>query len=180
MANVCLMSLSGIPYECDVNLAGIKTLYLTDWNNVLDIVAPGDTIEDIEMKEKTYFEKYVFAKNTGSLTKTMTKDDSKGTRYFLNEFTCNFNKMNAEKRKELNELGAGQIAAIVEDMNNIYWYLGKDNYCTATAVTGQSGATTDDGNFYSLTIQDMSASLPYPIDSSIISKLTTKPVANEG
>lgn len=171
MANVCLMSLSGIPYECDVNLAGIKTLYLTDWNNVESVTVDDDTISAITMKDTMKFKKYVFAKNTGSLTKTMTKDDSKGTRYFLNEFTCNFNKMNEYKRVELNELAAGQIAGIVEDMNGIYWYLGKDNYCTATAVTGQSGASTDDGNYYSLTIQDMSGALPFPVDASAVASV---------
>lgn len=170
MANTCLMSLKGIPYECDVNLAGIKALWMADWNDVtINISEETKTISEITVADSKKFEKYVFAKNTGSLTKTMTKDDSKGTRYFLNEFTCNFNKMNNEKREELNALAAGQIAAIVQDMNGIYWYLGADNYATATAVTGQTGASTDDGNFYVLTIQDMSGALPYSIDPSVVS-----------
>ena len=172
----CLMSLSGIPYSCDVNLSGIKALWLIDWNYVTNVEVSDstNTISGIELESSQTFGKYVFAKNTGSLTKTMTKDDSKGTRYFLNEFTCNFNKMDNAKRAELNKLAAGQIAAIVQDMNGIYWYLGKDNYATATAVTGQTGASTDDGNFYVLTIQDMSGELPYSIDASAIETLGLK------
>lgn len=166
----CLMSLTGIPYACEVNLSGIKNLWLADWNEVeVTVDTSTGTISAITGME--YFQKYVFAKNTGSLTKTMTKDDSKGTRYFLNEVTANFNRMDNVKRKELNALAAGQIAAIVEDMNGIYWYLGKDNYATATAVTGQTGAATDDGNFYVLTIQDMSGELPYSIDASALTEL---------
>lgn len=176
MANNCLMSLTGIPYSCEVNLAGIKNLWMTDWNNVttVSVNASTNTIDDIELTSSTSFTKYVFAKNTGSLTKTLTKDDSKGTRYYTNEFTCNFNKMDQAKRVELNELAAGQIAAIVEDNNGIFWYLGYNNYATATAVTGQTGATTDDGNYYALTIQDMTGELPYTIDSSVITTLGLK------
>ena len=166
----CLISLKGIPYACEVNLSGIKNLWLADWNEI------GVTVDDSTGTISTItgldvFEKFAFAKNTGSLTKTMTKDDSKGTRYFLNEVTANFNRMDKDKRKVLNALAAGQIAAIVEDMNHIYWYLGKDNYATATAVTGQTGAATDDGNFYVLTIQDMSGELPYSIDASALTGL---------
>lgn len=169
----CLMSLTGIAYSCDVNLSGIKALWMIDWNHIesVEVSDETNTISDIATTGDETFQKYVFAKNTGSLTKTMTKDDSKGTRYFLNEFTCNFNKMDNAKRTELNKLAAGQIAAIVQDMNGIYWYLGRDNYATATAVTGQTGASTDDGNFYVLTIQDMSGELPYSIDASVIEKL---------
>lgn len=169
----CLMSLTGIAYSCDVNLSGIKALWMIDWNHIesVEVSDETNTISDIATTGEKTFQKYVFAKNTGSLTKTMTKDDSKGTRYFLNEFTCNFNKMDNAKRAELNKLAAGQIAAIVQDMNGIYWYLGRDNYATATAVTGQTGASTDDGNFYVLTIQDMSGELPYSIDASVIEKL---------
>lgn len=172
----CLMSLTGIPYSCDVNLSGIKALWMIDWNHIesVEVSDVTNTISDIATTGEETFQKYVFAKNTGSLTKTMTKDDSKGTRYFLNEFTCNFNKMDNAKRKELNKLAAGQIAAIVQDMNGIYWYLGRDNYATATAVTGQTGASTDDGNFYVLTIQDMSGELPYSIDASVIETLALK------
>ena len=79
--------------------------------------------------------------------------------------------MDNAKRKELNALAAGQISAIVEDMNGMYWYLGKDNYATATAVTGQTGSDPDAGNFYVLTIQDMSGELPYSIDSSALADL---------
>lgn len=166
----CLMSLTGIPYACEVNLSGIKNLWLADWNEI-EVTADASTGTISTITGLDAFQKYVFAKNTGSLTKTMTKDDSKGTRYFLNEVTANFNRMDNAKRKELNALAAGQIAAIVEDMNGIYWYLGKDNYATATAVTGQTGAATDDGNFYVLTIQDMSGELPYSIDASALSEL---------
>lgn len=166
----CLMSLTGIPYACEVNLSGIKNLWLADWNEI-EVTADASTGTISTVTGLDAFHKYVFAKNTGSLTKTMTKDDSKGTRYFLNEVTANFNRMDNAKRKELNALAAGQIAAIVEDMNGIYWYLGKDNYATATAVTGQTGAATDDGNFYVLTIQDMSGELPYSIDASALSEL---------
>lgn len=168
----CLMTISGIPAQCDINLSGVKKVYLADWNNVADVsVGNTGTISAITMEASAKFAEYVPAKNTGALTKTLTKNESTGTMYYTNEVTMNFNKMNQEKRAELNELAKGQIAAIVEDANGILWYLGMDNYATASVVTGQTGAGLDDGNFYSITITDYSKELPHVVDAGVLTNL---------
>lgn len=167
----CLMTLQGIPYSCEANLSGVKNVWLNDWNNVTVDVSTNDLLTVTLKESANKFKKYVFAKNTGSLTKTMTKDESKGTLYYTNELTGNFNKMDMEKKLELDQLASGQIAGIVEDMNGNFWYLGKDNYASASAVTGQTGAATDDGNFYALTVTDYSATLPYAVDPSIMATI---------
>lgn len=159
----CTITLSGIPYDCDVNLSGVKMIYLADYASITSVEVDASGNATIEATD-TPFYAYTPAKNTASLTKTMTKSEETGVLYFTNELVGNFNKMDLTKRKEMNEIARGQMLAVVLDNNGIYWVLGADNYVTATVLTGQTGAGPDDGNFYSVTITDVSGSLPPAVD----------------
>lgn len=159
----CTITLSGIPYDCDVNLSGVKMIYLADYASITSVTVDVSGNATIEATD-TPFYAYTPAKNTASLTKTMTKSEETGVLYFTNELVGNFNKMDLTKRKEMNEIARGQMLAVVLDNNGIYWVLGADNYVTATVLTGQTGAGPDDGNFYSVTITDVSGALPPVVD----------------
>ena len=163
----CTVTLMGIPIDCGTNLSGIKALYLANDASVgTPTVVDGEIIV-IDASAGTFYE-YIPAKNTGSLTKTLTKDESTGVMYYTNEVVAQFNKMETPKRKELSNIDRGRFKAVVLDSNGKYWYLGYDNYVSATAVTGQTGAGIDDGNFYTLTLTDISAELPYEVQSTVI------------
>ena len=157
----------GIALDCGTNLSGIKAIYLANDASVGNVTVSEEQITAIDASAGT-FKKYVPAKNTGSLTKTLTKDESTGVMYYTNEAVAQFNKMETAKRTELANIGMGQFKAIVLDNNGKYWFLGKDNYVSATAVTGQTGAGLDEGNFYTLTLTDISAELPYEVQSEAI------------
>lgn len=167
----CSYTLSGISHDCSVNLSGIKRLLLTDWNDVEAVTVTDGQISDVSMGEGKKFYEYIPAKNTGSLTKTLTKDETTGVKYYTNEAVANFNRMSPEKSEELSQLDGAQLAGIVEDMNGYFWYLGYDNYALASAITGQTGAAMDDGNFYTLTVTDYSGRLPYDVSAAIIDGL---------
>ena len=163
----CNVTLTGIALDCGTNLSGIKALYLANDASVGDVTASEGEITAIDASAGT-FKKYVPAKNTGSLTKTLTKDESTGVMYYTNEAVAQFNKMETAKRTEIANIDRGQFKAIVLDNNGKYWFLGYNNYVSATAVTGQTGAGLDDGNFYTLTLTDISAELPYEVKSEVI------------
>lgn len=163
----CNVTLTGIALDCGTNLSGIKAIYLANDASVGDVTASEGEISAIDASAGT-FKKYVPAKNTGSLTKTLTKDESTGVMYYTNEVVAQFNKMETKKRTELSNIDRGQFKAIVLDSNGKYWFLGYDNYVSASAVTGQTGAGLDDGNFYTLTLTDISAELPYEVKSEAI------------
>lgn len=163
----CTVTLTGIALDCGTNLSGIKALYLANDASVGDVTVSDNEISAIDASAGT-FKKYVPAKNTGSLTKTLTKDESTGVMYYTNEAVAQFNRMETAKRTEIANIDRGQFKAIVLDNNGKYWFLGKDNYVSATAVTGQTGAGLDDGNFYTLTLTDISAELPYEVKSEVI------------
>ena len=156
----CNVTLMGIPIDCGTNLSGIKAIYLANDASVGNVTVSEEQITAIDASAGTFYE-YIPAKNTGSLTKTLTKDESTGVMYYTNEVVAQFNKMETKKRTELSNIDRGQFKAVVLDSNGKYWYLGYDNYVSATAVTGQTGAGLDDGNFYTLTLTDISAELPY-------------------
>ena len=158
----CNVTLMGIPIDCGTNLSGIKAIYLANDASVGGVTVSENEITAIDASAGSFYE-YIPAKNTGSLTKTLTKDESTGVMYYTNEAVAQFNRMETAKRTELANIDRGRFKAIVLDNNNKYWYLGKDNYVSATAVTGQTGAGIDDGNFYTLTLTDISAELPYAL-----------------
>ena len=162
----------GIPIDCGTNLSGIKAIYLANDASVGNVTVTEGEISAIDASAGTFYE-YIPAKNTGSLTKTLTKDESTGVMYYTNEVVAQFNKMDTPNRKELSNIDRGRFKAVVLDSNGKYWFLGYNNYVSASAVTGQTGAGLDDGNFYTLTLTDISAELPYALsegDSGGVSK----------
>lgn len=169
----CNVTLTGIALDCGTNLSGIKAIYLANDASVGAVTVSDNEISAIDASAGT-FKKYVPAKNTGSLTKTLTKDESTGVMYYTNEAVAQFNKMETAKRTEIANIDRGQFKAIVLDNNGKYWFLGKDNYVSATAVTGQTGAGLDEGNFYTLTLTDISAELPYEVDPTAIAAIVAE------
>lgn len=167
----CSVTLAGISRDCGVNLSGVKNAYIINYDDVTSVTAEDGKISALTLQSSAKFSLYIPAKNTGSLTKTLTRDDTTGVKYYTNEVVMNFNKMEYVKRQEIAALDSGQFAVVVEDNNGKYWYLGKDNPVIASAVTGQTGAGVDDGNFYTVTLQDFSGELPYEVDASVIAKI---------
>ena len=169
----CNVTLTGIALDCGTNLSGINAIYLANDASVGNVTASEGEITAIDASAGT-FKKYVPAKNTGSLTKTLTKDESTGVMYYTNEVVAQFNKMETPKRKEISNIDRGRFKAVVLDSNGKYWFLGKDNYVSASAVTGQTGAGLDDGNFYTLTLTDISAELPYEVQAEVIAGIVAE------
>lgn len=157
MAN-CLATLKGIGFDCAVNLAGVDRIYLANYEQLKFELGADDTTGIVTkgtLDSSAKLAEYVPAKNTGSLTKTMTKNESTGVRYWNNEIVAQFNAMDATKRAELDGLDGAAVAGLVKDKNGVYWVIGFEQYATVTAATGQTGAAPDDGNFYNITITDV-------------------------
>ena len=80
-------TLAGIGFDCNANLAGVKKVWMTYYDNV-DVSGAIDyethKISAVTMSTGATWYTYDFARNTSSLNSTLTKDDSNGTRYFTN------------------------------------------------------------------------------------------------
>ena len=172
----CGQTLSGIPLDCGNSLGGIKTVYIANYGDVTNVAvdeASGE-ITGLTMASDAAFKPYQFRKQTGSMTSTLTVDETAGVNYVSTELSLVFTKMETKKRIELSALSIGQLAVIVEDSNGKYWYLGKDDYVSATAGGGQTGVSKGDGNNYTLTLKDESDTYPYQITEAAVEAVIQK------
>ena len=186
----CNQTLKGIILDCSHSLGGVKTVYIANYNDVTDLsynastgsttgstsgaTYTGDTITGITMASGTFFQPYQFRKQTGSMTSTLTVDETAGVNYVSTELSLVFTKMETKKRIELSALSVGQLAVIVEDSNGTFWYLGKDDYVSVTAGGGQTGTAKGDGNNYTLTLKDESDTYPYEVTKEAVEAVVKK------
>lgn len=164
----CLITLNGITLDCQPSLGGIKKVWLAQYSDVTEVTVDpeSDMISAITNAGEWY--EYQFRKATGSLTSTLNVDETAGTNYVSNELSLVFTKMETAKRIEIAALSIGQLCAIVLDSNGHYWFLGKDDYVSASAGAGNTGTAKGDQNAYTLTLSTDSDSYPYEIDPSKI------------
>lgn len=166
MATSCLSNytLQGVAFDCNANLAGIKNVWLSyfddaDVEGAIDYSA--HTISAVTLSTGVTWYKYSFARNSSSLNSTLTKDDANGTRYYTNTLTLVFNKLEAQKHLEAMALAAEKLVALVEDNNGKVWFLGADSYVSGVSEEVGTGASADDRNGYNVTIEGTSGYLPF-------------------
>lgn len=166
----CLITIAGITLDCESSLGGIKQVWITQYDNVKSVTVDDETnqISAITLEEDAKWYNYQFRKGTGSLTSTLNVDETAGTNYVSNELALVFTKMETKKRIEIAALSIGQLVVVVEDSNGKYWFLGKDDYVSASAGTGVTGTAKGDQNAYTLTLATDSESYPYELSVEAI------------
>lgn len=166
----CPITLKGITLDCATSLGGIKEVWITEYSNVKTVTVDPESnmISAITLETSAKWYDYQFRKGTGSLTSTLTVDETAGVNYVANELSLVFTKMETAKRLEITALSIGQLAVIVLDSNGKYWFLGKDDYVSASAGTGATGTAKGDSNNYSITLATDSETYPFEIDSTQI------------
>lgn len=166
------ISLSGITTDCSTSLGGIKKVWLTQYANVDKVTVDPVTeqVTNITLSNGEWHP-YEFRKNTGSLTSTLTVDESTGVNYVSNELALVFTKMETKKRAEVAAMSIGHLAAVVEDSNGLYWFLGKDDYVSASAGTGVTGTAKGDQNAYTITLSTDSETYPYELSAEAITSV---------
>lgn len=164
--------LNGFGRECRGNVGGIKKIWM--------ISADGASIDAAKLKaateagdkkikasdivladEDTPFVEYVFAKETGSITSTLT-NDANGKRY-TNTVALQFNRMEGKKHLEIEAIAAGDALILLQDRNNVIWYVGADNAASLSEATATSGEGYDSLNGYNTTLEAVSAYLPFEV-----------------
>jgi hypothetical protein len=182
MAQVCSMTLGGISLDCTTNQGGIKEVWIAPYSEVKPILTKVTPKEDImydgnmdEYKMVTgftegdisKFKKYEFRRGTASLTETLTSDETNGVNYVTQELSLVFTKKDTIKRVEMAALSVGQLALIVRDCNDKYFYMGIDDYVSASAGGSESGTAKGDRNAYTITLKTESATYAYEVDAEM-------------
>lgn len=169
----CTQTLNGIPSFCNSNQGGIIEVYIANFADVEPVTVDeeSDMIKTISMKNSAKFKVYRFKKGTGSMTSTLTVDPTNGINFVQTDLSLQFAKQDTAKRVEMAALSVGELAVIVKDCNLKYWYLGKDEFVSATAGGANTGAARTDGNNYTLTLTEYSPSYPIEVDPTALSTI---------
>ena len=162
----CPITLAGIQLSCESSVGGLKTIYLVQSDDVTDVTLneEGTMISNITLKSPAKWLEYQFRRGTSSFTSTLSADETTGNNFVSSEITLVFTKMDTAKRIEVAGMAIGQLACVVLDSNGHFWFLGKDDYVSSSAGTGQTGTAKGDQNAYNITLSTESESYPYEID----------------
>lgn len=165
-----LQTLTGIKANCSANLGGIKRAWFGQFGQFdITVEESAHTVSAVTAASgatDAKFYEYEFARQTGSLTSTITVDEANGVRYYTNVAALQFSRLEAEKHVEIEALAQGQLVGIFEDANGNMWLCGTDNYMSLTENTAQTGQAFTDANGYNLSLSQMSAHLPYKVEFS--------------
>ena len=123
------------------------------------------------MADTAKFKKYAFKKNTSSMTSTLNVDPANGVNFVQTDLSLVFAKQETVKRMEIAKLSLGELRVIVLDANGKYWFLGQEEFVSATAGTAETGVNRTDGNKYTITLTDYSSSYPYEVTPTIVADL---------
>lgn len=162
MANSCDITLSTIAQDCRPNLSGIKKIAVA--NYVEEAFSKDDenpNLVTLEKTDQTTWTVYIPAKHTGSLTKTLMKNEQTGVLYYTNEVSATFNHMDGANGRAVDLLGQGRLIVVVQDSNEMNWVLGVDDWVSVSAITGQTGAAADDGNNWQITFTEIASHAAY-------------------
>ena len=167
----CSQVLNGIAADCQSNVGGVREVYIANYSDVttIEVDETSNMIKTITMADTAKFKKYAFKKNTSSMTSTLNVDPANGVNFVQTDLTVVFAKQETVKRMEIAKLSLGELRVIVLDANGKYWFLGQEEFVSATSGTAETGTNRTDGNRYQIVLTDYSSSYPYEVDPSIIS-----------
>src|SRR5574344_106786 len=169
----CSQLLNGIAADCQTNVGGVREVYIANYGDVttVELDDSSNMIKTITMAETAKFKKYAFKKNTSSMTSTLNVDPANGVNFVQTDLTVVFAKQETVKRMEIAKLSLGELRVIVKDANGKYWFLGQEEFVSATSGSAETGTNRTDGNKYQIVLSDYSSSYPYEVDPSIIAGL---------
>lgn len=167
----CSQVLNGIAADCQTNVGGVREVYIANYGDVttIELDDSSNMIKTITMADTAKFKKYAFKKNTSSMTSTLNVDPANGVNFVQTDLSLVFAKQETVKRMEIAKLSLGELRIIVLDANGKYWFLGQEEFVSATAGSAETGTNRTDGNRYSIVLSDYSSSYPYEVDPTIIS-----------
>lgn len=169
----CSQVLNGIAADCQTNVGGIREVYIANYSDVttVELDETSNMIKTITMADTAKFKKYAFKKNTSSMTSTLNVDPANGINFVQTDLSLVFAKQETVKRMEIAKLSLGELRVIVKDANGKYWFLGQEEFVSATSGSAETGTNRQDGNKYQIVLSDYSSSYPYEVDPTIVAGL---------
>lgn len=167
----CSQTLAGIARDCQANVGGIKAVYMANFEDVDTVTVTTNVVSGITMVASKKFYAYYFNPNTSNFTTNINANRENGSLFFETVLSLVFPKQDATKRIEVNALAQAGLMAIVQDNNDNYWLLGKDEPLLMTSGAAPTGTARADRNGYEMEFTDAQMQMPYTVDGSIVEGL---------
>ena len=167
----CSQTLAGIARDCQANVGGIKAVYMANFEDVDTVTVTTNVVTAITMVSAKKFYAYYFNPNTSNFTTNINANRENGSLFFETVLSLVFPKQDATKRIEVNALAQAGLMAIVQDNNDTYWLLGKDEPLLMTSGAAPTGTARADRNGYEMEFTDAQMQMPYTVDGTIVAGL---------
>lgn len=159
----------GIQLGCRDNVGGLKTMWITDFTNILSVTQDGDEFITQLSGTGTFYE-FQLIRTSSQHTETVNASLENGTVFYQGETVTYFVKLEQEKRNLLKALAQSQrLAIVIEDNNGEYFYLGQTYGCFISAGSSVTGKALGDQNGYNMTFQYLEPNPMNQLDGSLAS-----------
>ena len=164
-------SLTGIDKTCDGNRGSVTQILVVDQLSVTATTATSaHTISAITLSGNAQMVEIKFNRNAGNYDETLARVEVSGARIYDQKVSVTIPRRDIDKRNSIMLMGEGdrEIALILRDGNDIYWYFPN---MILSDIGGGSGAARKDGSTFTLGFTNESLSLAVDVDPSIIANL---------
>ena len=118
----CLIT-SGITRDCGYNFGGLQLVYLANATEVTAVTSDSDgQITGVTMATGATFYEFEFEPQSGQKLEELQAGTV--SKYILQTLNFQLSNINQTKKNVLEDLGVGDIVAIMQDQQDIYWYFG--------------------------------------------------------
>ena len=174
----CAQTLSGLARDCNPNMCGIKAAWINNFDEVSGLTVGTSSDDKGKITAITLvnhaaagatdpvyenFKKYTFRPATSNFESTLNASEENGPQDVTTLINLVFGRMETTKRIEMEALSLADLAMIVQDSNDVYWYFGKDNPVFASTANGGTGTARSDRNGYGITLQDNAKTWPFEV-----------------
>jgi len=144
----CSLTVTGRSLPCRDALGGVKKVWIAPFTDAMwSDVASGE-IPNSEAALTLH--DFVSPKNSSSLTQTVNSSVENGTVFYTQVLSLVLNKPVAADITEVQELGKGRLAIVVQDNNDNYFVLGHTRGCELTGGSVATGTAIGDLNGFTL------------------------------
>lgn len=168
----CALS-SGYTLDCRDSMGGIKSVYLSVFENVSGVTESSGTATAISKANGGRFYKFNLTRATGEWKEEYVDNSANGTSFHTQTLTMVFNKMTAATSQQIKTIAQNRLVAVVEDRNGKYWYLGQDVGLEREGGMGGSGKDGGDRNGYEINLTTQNRGPALEVQSSVITGLET-------
>lgn len=167
----CVLTQS-LTLDCKDSIGGIKAAWFIALADVTAITEVAGVVTAITKAAAKVFYKYSLPKQSSGLTETITANVQNGSVFYAQELQFVLNKLQANTRNELLLLAKNTLLVVVQDANDKYWLLGKENGADVTGGTAATGTASGDRSGYTITVSGSEPELSPEVASGIIAGLT--------